>query len=87
MGDAGGGWDQHGPYNLIAVTGSLPVLPDALRRGLKVGGRLFVVTGDAPVMTALLITRVSEESWTQQALFETVLPPLVNAPQPPRFVF
>lgn len=87
VGDAGGGWDQHGPYNLIAVTGSLPVLPDALRRGLKVGGRLFVVTGDAPVMTALLITRVSEESWTQQALFETVLPPLVNAPQPPRFVF
>ena len=21
VGDAGGGWDQHGPYNLIAVTG------------------------------------------------------------------
>ncbi len=87
VGDASGGWEQHGPYDLIAVTGSLPVLPDSLRRGLKTGGRLFVISGDAPVMTAFLITRVGEDSWSQQALFETVLPPLVNAPQPARFVF
>ncbi len=86
-GDASRGWEQHGPYHVIAVTGSLPVLPDSLRRSLKTGGRLFVITGDAPVMTAQLITRIGEESWGQQTLFETVLPPLINAPQPPRFVF
>jgi len=86
-GDAATGWEKDQPYDVIAVTGSLPLLPDSLRRQLKVGGRLFVVTGDAPVMSAQLITRVSETGYSQQALFETVLPPLVNAPQPPRFVF
>ena len=86
-GDAASGWGAHQPYDAIAVTGSLPILPEQLRRQLKVGGRLFVVTGDEPVMSAQLITRVSEDGWSQRTLFETVLPTLVNAPQPPRFVF
>lgn len=86
-GDAAHGWDRHGPYNVIAVTGSVPILPDALRRALKLGGRLFVITGDAPVMVARLITRSTEQEWIEKALFETVLPPLVNAPQTQRFVF
>lgn len=85
--DAANGWGAHQPYDAIAVTGSLPILPEQLRRQLKVGGRLFVVTGDEPVMSAQLIIRVSEDGWSQRTLFETVLPPLVNAPQPPRFVF
>lgn len=86
-GDAANGWDRGGPYNVIAVTGSTPVLPDGLRLGLKIGGRLFVITGEAPVMTARLITRVAEQEWIDKALFETVLPPLVNAPHVQRFVF
>ena len=86
-GDAANGWGAHQPYDAIAVTGSLPILPEQLRSQLKVGGRLFVVTGDEPVMSAQLITRVSEDGWSQRTLFETVLPALVNAQQPPRFVF
>ena len=86
-GDAANGWDNHGPYDVIAVTGSVPLLPDAFRRSLKPGGRLFVITGEAPVMEARLITRTGDQGWTEKALFETVLPPLVNAPQPQRFVF
>ena len=86
-GDAVNGWDQHGPYNVIAITGSLPSLPDSFLQSLKIGGRLFVITGQAPVMEARLITRTSELGWIEQGLFETVLPPLVNAPQPQRFIF
>ena len=86
-GDAANGWDHHGPYNVIAVTGSMPVLPEALRQGLKIGGRLFVITGEAPVMEARLITRITEQEWIDKALFETVLPPLVNAPRVQRFIF
>ena len=86
-GDAANGWGAHAPYDVIAVTGSLPVFPEQLKHQLKVGGRLFVVIGDEPVMSAQLITRVSEGGWSQRTLFETVLPPLVNAPQPSRFVF
>jgi protein-L-isoaspartate(D-aspartate) O-methyltransferase len=87
IGDAAHGWDRHAPYDVIAVTGSLPVLPDGLRLSLKRGGRLFVITGEAPVMEARLITRTGDREWTEKALFETVLPPLVNAAPPRRFTF
>lgn len=86
-GDAATGWSAHAPYDVIAVTGSAPIFPEQLRQQLKVGGRLFVIIGDEPVMSAQLLTRVSEDGWHQRVLFETVLPPLINAPQPPRFVF
>lgn len=86
-GDAVNGWGGHGPYNIIAVTASLPVLPDGFRQSLKVGGRLFVITGTAPVMEARLITRNTEREWSEKVLFETVLPPMVNAPQAQGFIF
>ena len=86
-GDAVNGWDSHAPYDVIAITGSLPALPDTFLQSLKIGGRLFVITGQEPVMEAYLITRNAEQSWVKQPLFETVLPPLVNASQPQRFVF
>lgn len=69
-------FDQPDSYDVIAVTASLATTPENLRQALKLGGRLFVVTGQAPVMQALLINRVSESEWTTQSLFETVLPRL-----------
>jgi len=86
QGDAAAGWPQHGPYDVIAVTGSLPLLPDSLRESLKVGGRLFVIEGDSPVMEAKLITRLSDNEFQSENLFETDLAPLRNAQQPDRFV-
>lgn len=85
--DAAGGVDDRGPYDVIAVTGSLPVLPEAFRTALRPGGRLFAVVGESPVMEALLITRVGQQEWITESLFETELPSLINAPQPRRFVF
>ena len=61
---------------MIAVTASLPAVPENLRRALKTGGRMFVVVGQSPVMEALLITRVGDSEWTTQSLFETDLPRL-----------
>ena len=69
--------DQQQAFDVITVTGSLAAVPDNLRQALAVGGRLFVVVGDSPVMEALLITRVSESEWTTSSLFETDLPRLV----------
>ena len=85
--DAARGWERHGPYDVIAVTGSMPLLTDDLQKSLNIGGRMFVIVGDAPAMEALLITRVGEDQWQKESLFETVIPPLANAPQPPRFEF
>jgi protein-L-isoaspartate(D-aspartate) O-methyltransferase len=87
VGDASRGWVQDAPYDAIAVTGSLPELDETFQRQLKVGGRLFVVVGEPPVMEALLITRAGERDWTRVSLFDTELPPLRGLPARERFVF
>ena len=86
VGDAANGWGTE-QYNAIVLTGSIAIKPEALLNNLSVGGRLFAVIGDAPAMQACLITRVSADTFTTSNLFETVVAPLVNAPQPQRFVF
>ena len=68
--------DATDAYDVIAVTGSLPTVPDNLKQALKTGGRMFVVVGCSPVMQALLITRIGASEWTTQSLFETDLPRL-----------
>ncbi|MCE5181736.1 MAG: protein-L-isoaspartate O-methyltransferase [Betaproteobacteria bacterium] len=86
-GDAARGWEQGGVYDVIVLTSSVPVLPEAFKTRLKVGGRLFAVVGDGPTMEARLITRVAEDAYRTTNLFETSVPPLKNAMQPQRFVF
>jgi protein-L-isoaspartate(D-aspartate) O-methyltransferase len=76
-----------GRYHAIALTGSLPVYDDRFQRMLEVGGRLFVVVGDAPIMEARLVRRVAEDGWTTESLFETVVDPLINARRASGFTF
>jgi protein-L-isoaspartate(D-aspartate) O-methyltransferase len=63
------------------------MLPASWRGQLALGGRLLAVVGDPPVMTARLITCVTEGAYNETGLFETCITPLRNAPQPERFVF
>ena len=86
-GDAARGWDRHGPYDAIVLTGSVPVLPDAFPRSLRPGGRLIAVVGEPPVMEAQLITCAAAGAYSTTGLFETCIAPLKNAVQPERFVF
>jgi len=89
-GDAAQGWDKHGLcYDVIAITGSLPLLPETFQNTLNRGGRLFTVVGEAPVMEAILMRRIGEHQHdiSREDLFETELPALRNAPRPRRFVF
>jgi protein-L-isoaspartate(D-aspartate) O-methyltransferase len=76
-----------GEFDVVAVTGSLPVYDNRFERALRVGGRLFAVVGTAPVMDAMLVRRVDEHEWIRESLFETVIDPLINATAAPRFVF
>jgi len=87
VGDASTGWSHYAPYDVIAVTGSLPILDEGFQQLLKVGGRLFAIIGESPVMEAVLITRTSELEWTHESLFETDIPALENAPAPEHFEF
>jgi protein-L-isoaspartate(D-aspartate) O-methyltransferase len=86
-GDAARGWDKHAPYDVMVLTGSVPVLPQAFQKSLKPGGRLLAVVGEPPVMEARLITCRSAGAYNSIELFETCIPPLKNALQPERFVF
>jgi protein-L-isoaspartate(D-aspartate) O-methyltransferase len=78
-----------GPFQVIVATGSLPG-EDALEplaQQLTIGGRLFAVVGEPPVMAALLVTRVAAADYRREPLFETCVDALANAVQPERFVF
>lgn len=86
-GDAVKGWHQKQFYDAIAITGSMQAIPEAYKKLLKVGGRLFVVTGQAPAMTAHLVTRTDKKKWTVEDLFETSIDSLCGAEQKPSFEF
>ena len=76
-----------GEYDAVAVTGSLPVYDSRFERALRVGGRLFAIVGEAPVMDAILVRRVDDNEWIRESLFETVVEPLINAVAAQKFVF
>jgi protein-L-isoaspartate(D-aspartate) O-methyltransferase len=74
-------------FDVIVLTGSTPILPQAFLARLSPGGRLFAVVGDLPVMKAIVVRQPQSGSFQHAELFETLLKPLVNAAQPPRFRF
>ena len=74
-------------FDVIVLTGSTPILPQALLDRLTPGGRLFAVMGDPPVMKAIIVRQPVAGAFQHVELFETMLKPLVNAAQPPRFRF
>jgi protein-L-isoaspartate(D-aspartate) O-methyltransferase len=87
-GDGLAGHIEGGPFDVIAVTGSLPdasALAD-LEAQLAPHGRLFAIIGVDPAMAATLVTH-GPEGFTRKTLFETSVPALAKAPEPERFVF
>jgi protein-L-isoaspartate(D-aspartate) O-methyltransferase len=91
LGNGAQGWAGSGsnsaPYDVIVISGSLPVLPDTFLDQIKVGGRIFAVVGELPAMGAQLITRVTDTAYNTEKLFETVVKPLREAYTPSHFRF
>ncbi|MBF0471205.1 MAG: protein-L-isoaspartate O-methyltransferase [Gammaproteobacteria bacterium] len=87
QGDASDGWESDTRFDVIAIGGSLPFVPDSFKNQLKVGGRLFCVIGNRPVMDAVVIVRTHAKEWQEQFLFETLLTPLENRLSSPKFRF
>jgi protein-L-isoaspartate(D-aspartate) O-methyltransferase len=52
-----------------------------------VGGRLFAFVGEPQLMTATLVTQVSEGNFRTESLFENAVPMMRNAPQKSQFKF
>ncbi len=85
-GDASQGWPSAGGFDAILLTGSVPDIPRPFIDSLKPGGRLVAVVGTEPVMEAVRLTREGD-GVVRTSLFDTLLPPLVNASAPRQFVF
>ena len=86
VGDAINGWNTNVNYDVIVLTGSVPVLTSHFQDQLEAGGCLFAIIGEEPIMQAQLLTKVNQTETNLEILFETVLPPLLGAVSPPRFV-
>lgn len=76
-----------GSYDVIVVTGSLPQRIDRFEAALSIGGRLFAVIGQSPLMEACFITRLGERDWSCEPHFETDLAPLEHHLPAQSFIF
>ncbi len=86
-GDGALGWNDGVSYDVIIFNGAMAFLPDAYKSKLKIGGRAIVTLGNSTVMTMKIISRLSENEWEIEGLFETVMPVLINATTQPSFTF
>jgi protein-L-isoaspartate(D-aspartate) O-methyltransferase len=71
LGNGAQGWANGAPFDVIVISGALEVLPDAFLKQVKVGGRIAAIIGEAPSMSANIITRVSETAYDTVKVFET----------------
>ncbi len=86
VGDGSQGWGN-GHYDVIILTGSVPMQPEGLQDQLADGGRLFIIEGEAPVMTAKIITRAARQTFVSRNIMEACIDPLQNSTQPEHFEF
>ena len=87
--DALAGPTAGAPFEVIAVTGSVPRIAclQVMQEQLAARGRLFCILGEPPIMEAWRMTRGADGELRQEALFETRSTRLANCPEPPVFVF
>ncbi len=80
VGDGSEGWkvNSNSAYDIICVSGGLKEVPTSLKEQLTIGGRLLAFVGEAPLMSAVLITRLSHDYFQSQSVFETLVPRLVS---------
>ena len=86
-GDAMKVLDKTRQYDVVVITASMSEIPETFKQALAIDGRMFVVTGQEPIMSARLVTRIAEDQWSDRILFETSIKPLVNAEPEKLFVF
>ncbi len=76
--DASHGFEQHGSFDVIIITGGLPKLPQSYKNILNLHGRIFVTIGQAPLMHATLMYHPTVDVWQETVLYETVVPMMEN---------
>jgi len=85
--DGSQGAAAEGPFDAIALSGSVAEVPQALLDQLAVGGRLIAIVGEEPMMRASLITRTGPNSFVTAQPWDTNAPRLSGFTQPSSFHF
>lgn len=75
------------PYDAIVLSGSVAEVPSDLLELLKVGGRLFAIVGQEPMMRATLVRRTGQATFHTEQPWDIVAPRLQHFPEPSRFQF
>jgi protein-L-isoaspartate(D-aspartate) O-methyltransferase len=78
-GDGSGGLADEAPFDAILVAARSPQVPEALKRQLKIGGRLVIPVGDEEVQALQRVTRIGDEQWTTDTLEQVRFVPLIGA--------
>ena len=86
-GNACNGWFDKAPYDVIVFTGAIDTLTEAHRLQVVPGGQLFAIIGKEPIMQGQLHRLNHEQEWSVEIIFETCLPPLINASKSRDFIF
>jgi protein-L-isoaspartate(D-aspartate) O-methyltransferase len=86
-GDGCRGWLDKAPYDVVIFTGAIDAITETHRLQILPGGKLVAIVGREPIMQCLLLTLDHKGNWTQELLFETCIPPLINKLKPKEFVF
>jgi len=87
IGDASRAWLLPDRIDVIIATAAFVTVPDAYLQSLSVGGRMLAVVGEGNLMTVQIINRITEWEWQTDAVFETVIPAMINAEPKPEFEF
>ncbi|WP_375177851.1 protein-L-isoaspartate(D-aspartate) O-methyltransferase [Marinobacter mobilis] len=78
-GDGTLGWPEQAPFDGICVAAGAPVVPEALRQQLRVGGHLVIPVGSAHTIQSLRrITRLSETEFRTTTLCDVRFVPLLG---------
>jgi protein-L-isoaspartate(D-aspartate) O-methyltransferase len=85
--DGSVGAPAEGPFDVIVLCGSVAEVPQNLLSNLKIGGRLIAIVGNEPMMRETLVTRTGEADFKTTQPWDTVVPRLLNFPEPSHFKF
>lgn len=80
------GWPAGAPYDVILINGAVEMLPEALCRQLKDGGRLVCIEGRGPAAKAMLYRSVGGDV-SGRPVFDAAAAPLPGFARPETFVF
>jgi protein-L-isoaspartate(D-aspartate) O-methyltransferase len=85
--DGARGAPAEAPFDVIVLSGSVSVVPQALLDQLAPGGRLIAIVGEEPMMRAQRVQRLESSRFETRDLFDTVAPRLRGFDEPSRFHF